>query len=86
MDIATTKLHAIDARAAAPAVVSQDELCMGPPDGTRGRLTVDRWCFYRDGQPWLPVMGEFHFSRYPRPKWDEALARIRTGNVLALAA
>ena len=20
----------------------------------------------RDGKPWLPAMGEFHFSRYPR--------------------
>ena len=23
----------------------------------------------RDGQPWLAVMWEFHFSRYPRAQW-----------------
>lgn len=81
MDIVTTNLSCIDARAAASAVVCPDDLQMGPPDGPRGRLTVDRWSFYRDGQPWLPVMGEFHFSRYPRAKWDEALCRMRTGGV-----
>jgi len=42
MDIATTKLHCIDARGAAPAVVSPDDLHMGRPDGPRGRLSVDR--------------------------------------------
>src|ERR1700691_5741415 len=24
-----------------------------------------------DWKPWLPVMGEFHFSRYPRAQWEE---------------
>ena len=30
-------------------------------------------------------MGEFHFSRYPRSKWDEALTRMRTGGVDVVA-
>lgn len=29
-----------------------------------GRLTR-RGFLLRDGRPWLPVMGEFHYSRYP---------------------
>src|SRR5512132_2016001 len=27
----------------------------------------------RDGKPWLPVMGEFHFSRYPEGEWEQEL-------------
>ena len=27
----------------------------------------------RDGKPWLPVMGEFHFSRYPDDGWRESI-------------
>ncbi|MGB3629050.1 MAG: beta-galactosidase, partial [Terracidiphilus sp.] len=30
-----------------------------------------------DGKPWLPVMGEFHFSRYPRAEWEEELLKMK---------
>ncbi len=29
-------------------------------------LGADSRCFLRDGRPWIPVAGEFHYSRYPR--------------------
>lgn len=35
----------------------------------------------RDGRPWLPVMGEFHFSRYPRRYWKEELEKMKAGGV-----
>jgi len=34
-----------------------------------------------DGQPWLPVMGEFHFSRYPETKWESELLKMKAGGV-----
>src|SRR4051812_30523515 len=37
------------------------------PDGRE--LTVDSQSLRLDGQPWLPVMGEFHYSRYPAAEW-----------------
>ncbi len=38
-----------------------------------------------DGQPWLPVMGEFHFSRYPEPDWEEELLKMKAGGVQIVA-
>ena len=35
----------------------------------------------RDGAPWLPVMGEFHFSRYPHCYWREELEKMKAGGV-----
>lgn len=35
----------------------------------------------RDGRPWLPVMGEFHFSRYPSKYWKEELEKMKAGGV-----
>ena len=35
----------------------------------------------RDGRPWLPVMGEFHFSRYPCRYWKEELEKMKSGGV-----
>jgi beta-galactosidase len=34
-----------------------------------------------DGKPWLPVMGEFHFSRYPRDEWEEELLKMKAAGV-----
>lgn len=38
-----------------------------------------------DGQPWLPVMGEFHFSRYPEKYWEEELLKTKVGGVQIVA-
>lgn len=34
-----------------------------------------------DGQAWFPVMGEIHFSRYPRQYWEESLLKMKAGGV-----
>ena len=34
-----------------------------------------------DGKPWFPVMGEFHYSRYPRKYWKESLYKMKAGGV-----
>lgn len=33
------------------------------------------------GKPWIPVMGEFHYSRYPRAQWEEELLKMKAGGV-----
>ena len=38
-----------------------------------------------DGKPWLPVMGEFHFSRYPRSGWEEEILKMKTAGVQVIA-
>lgn len=35
----------------------------------------------RDGKPWLPVMGEFHFSRYPEAGWEEEILKMKAGGI-----
>jgi hypothetical protein len=39
-----------------------------------------------DGSPWLPVMGEFHFSRYPRAQWEEEILKMKASGVNIVAA
>ncbi len=34
-----------------------------------------------DGKPWLPVMGEFHYSRVPESEWEEELLKMKAGGV-----
>ncbi len=35
----------------------------------------------KNGKPWFPVMGEFHYSRYPREYWKESLYKMKAGGV-----
>lgn len=41
------------------------------------RYGADGRCFSRDGKPWIPVVGEFHFSRYKRFLWERELRKIK---------
>ena len=60
----------IDATAQAPAPET-GFLKMGGISPAGHSLTVDSRSLLLDGKPWLPVMGEFHFTRYPEKYWQE---------------
>ena len=35
----------------------------------------------KNNQPWFPVMGEFHYSRYPDAYWKESVYKMKAGGV-----
>lgn len=39
-----------------------------------------------DGQPWFPVIGEFHYSRYPRAEWDPELLKMKAGGITVVSS
>ncbi len=39
----------------------------------------------RDGKPWVPVMGEYHFSRAKRESWREELAKMKAGGITVVS-
>jgi hypothetical protein len=49
------------------------------PDGHD--LQVNNRYLTLDGKPWLPVMGEFPFSRYPEANWEDELLKMKAGGV-----
>jgi hypothetical protein len=49
------------------------------PDGSI--LSVNSQYLLRDGKAWLPVMGEFHFSRYPEAYWEEEILKMKASGV-----
>ena len=38
-----------------------------------------------DEKPWLPVMGEFHFSRVPADEWEEQILKMQAAGVNIIA-
>ena len=49
------------------------------PDG--GSIDVNSYYMTVDGKPSIPVMGEFHYSRYPAEQWEEQILKIKAGGV-----
>ena len=43
--------------------------------------SFDNISLFRDGKRWFPVMGEIHFSRYPKNLWHESLLKMKAGGV-----
>ncbi|HWT65501.1 MAG TPA: beta-galactosidase [Terracidiphilus sp.] len=86
------------AAACAQTVVRIDaSAAVGEPEAARYVLTdaarpdghtvgVNSRYLTRDGKPWLPVMGEMHFSRVPRADWDGELAKMKAAGVDIVAA
>lgn len=71
----------IDARQQ-PAAPESGFLRMGSSTSPDGH-TIGATSRYltRDGVPWLPVMGEFHFSRYPEAEWEDEILKMKAGGV-----
>jgi hypothetical protein len=75
----------VDATAAAPAPETGFLQMSGVSPAGR-RLSVNSRYLSVDGKPWLPVMGEFHFARYPEKYWQEELLKMKAGGVQVVAA
>src|SRR5208283_4481110 len=54
------------------------------PDGHA--LSANSRFLTRDGQPWFPVMGEFHYSRYPAKEWEAELLKMKAGGITVVSA
>lgn len=44
-------------------------------------ITLDSRSLLRDGRPWTPAMGEYHYSRYPEGEWREELLKMKAGGI-----
>jgi len=56
-------------------------LHLGGTSSSGHSLQVNSRYLTMDGKPWLPVMGEFHFSRYPESQWEDEILKMKAGGV-----
>ncbi len=62
--------------------ILKGHLRMGTPTGPKGeRYGVNSLYFTRNGEPWLPVMGEIHYARVPHEFWEESVLAMKAGGI-----
>ncbi len=48
-------------------------------------IGVNSFYLEKNEKPFIPVIGEFHFSRYPHQYWDEQLKKMKAGGITVVA-
>ncbi len=64
-----------------PAAITHD-VAFG---NMKSRYDANSLYFTRDGLPFAPISGEYHFSRYPRSEWRRELLKMKAGGLTAVA-
>lgn len=73
--------HTIDIPANIEKPIRSGHLQLGGSNFKGESYAANNYYLIKNGQPYLPVMGEFHFSRYPAKYWDESIKKIKAGGV-----
>ncbi len=72
-------------RVSTPPPVTATPLEMGDSDSTRERVQLTTRYVTHDGEPWIPVMGEYHFSRDVPENWETELRKMKSGGINVVA-
>jgi hypothetical protein len=48
-------------------------------------ITMDSRSILMDGKPWVPIVGEFHYTRYPRSEWRDELLKMKAGGITVVS-
>src|SRR5256885_7400433 len=63
-----------------------DYLRLGGTNPEGETLAFTNYYLTRNGHPHIPVMGEFHFSRFPRRYWEQELRKMQAGGITIVAS
>ena len=74
--------------ASAPtAAPTTGHLKLGSSVSPKGeRVAVNNQYLSLNGQPWLPVMGEFHYTRSPASSWEAELQKMKAAGIDVVAS
>jgi hypothetical protein len=75
------ELYRINAAAATKEIKPVDYRLGTPTNPTGTAITSNNYYLLKDGKPWLPVMGEIHYARYPDFMWEDAIKKMKAGGI-----
>ena len=71
----------LDARTQ-PAAPETGYFRMGTATSPNGDIIgINNRYLTMNGKPWIPVMGEFHYTRYPPRYWEEEIVKMKSAGV-----
>jgi hypothetical protein len=74
----------IDARVETQ-IIKEGHLKMGNPGSKSKEIIINNKFLTVGGKPVIPVMGEIHYSRYNKDKWEEAILKMKANGINIIA-
>ncbi|MEO6329939.1 MAG: beta-galactosidase [Ginsengibacter sp.] len=68
-----------------PMKIYSDHLKLGGANSKRDKISVNNYYISLNDRPFIPITGEFHFSRYPNQYWDEEIKKMKAGGINVIA-
>lgn len=60
-------------------------LNLGGSNPSGDSIDVNSYYLTQNGEPFFPVIGEFHYSRYPAKYWEESIRKMKAGGINVIA-
>lgn len=76
------ELNAIDVN----TYIKEGHIKIEPHENASIQFGVNSQYFERDGKPWFPLMGEFHYNRYPNEFWEEEIIKMKSAGISIVAS
>ena len=71
--------------AVAPMKLYSDHLKLSGSNPNGETISVNNYFISKNNKPFVPITGEFHFSRYPSQYWDESIKKMKAGGINIIA-
>jgi len=77
-------IYEIDVNIPEPKFYS-NHLKLGGNNSKGDKISVNNYFLSFNDKPFIPITGEFHFSRYANQYWDESIKKIKAGGINTIA-
>jgi len=65
--------------------IESGKLQSGGKNDKNESIEVNNFYILINGKPFIPVTGEFHYSRYPNKYWEESIRKMKAGGINTVA-
>jgi hypothetical protein len=65
--------------------IIKGHLNLGGASPSGNSIEVNSYYITKNGEPFFPVVGEFHYSRYPAQYWEESIQKMKAGGINVIA-
>ncbi len=72
--------------AKAPRAIQRGRLNLGGTGAGGASIAVNSFYIEQNGKPFVPIVGEFHYCRYPADGWEESLRKMKAGGINVVAS
>jgi beta-galactosidase len=66
--------------------IIRGHLDLGGMNPNGDSIEVNNYYITYNGKPFFPIIGEFHFSRYPAQYWEESIQKMKAGGINVIAS